>query len=192
MPRTPSLLLVLGLAAAPLLPLAACGDDQACGPGDTTGSDVTATSSAGQIVFADFTSSPNNDCPEAGAPTSITIEAQQSSPTTTLRASLTLCLPRPDLIDTAPIDLADDSLVQIIDVTQRPEPGCLITLDRSVAAAGSITFTGFCGDGQGSEGYAIVLDGTVGGQLACETDGGMTAEAISVTLRGSAAVAAPR
>lgn len=172
------------LAALPFLP--ACGEP--CGPGDAPPSGVTATAGGETVEYGQFTTSPNNDCSVAGHPTSLTLDGVQTDPATSPPLHLTFCLPRPDEIGSDPVPLDDTQRIEVIDIFA-DAGGCLLSLDRTVTPTGTITFTGYCGDGTDPAGYAISFDATVGGTLSCSGDAGAD-QSVTVTLGGEAAVQA--
>jgi len=200
--RAPALALAAGLAL-----VAACGGDDddtgdagdaggadagsdagVCGPGDAPADGITlAAGDADASGFGQLRSSANNDCtPPGGAgPTSLSIQGVQTSPSGA-SGFITLCLPRPDLIDAAAIPLDDADRVLLIDLTANASDGCDLDIDRERALAGDITFSGFCGDGTGADGYALSLAATVPLLRMCGED---APEPIDGELGGSAAVA---
>jgi hypothetical protein len=136
-----------------------------CGPGDAPADGIVIDPGDGgdsQVVFGQLRSSANNDCPPpgGGGPTSITIQGGQTDPAAP-DTFLTLCLPRPDLIEADPIPLADEERVQLIDLLAAPGDGCTLDIDRDGAAAGEVTFSGFCDDGVNDAGYALGFAATV-------------------------------
>jgi len=171
-------------AALPIA-LAGCGDDTVCGPGDQPTEAITGEVASMQISYDSFLSSPNNDCPTDGSPTSITIEARQQG----TNRPLVFCLPRPESIDNTPIAVDDDTLIQVID-SFADVGGCLMSVDRSRPVSGTLTFEGFCDDGQNADGYALTFDATFPVTLSCTNDGGMSETAETLTLSGRTAVAA--
>ena len=178
----------ISLSAILLCVSLGCGDDEVCGPGEAAADGVTIEVGGQTITHGDFTSSPNNDCPDpGGGPTSLTIEGKQTSPAGS--AVLTLCVPSPDEIGAAPIPLAGDDRIQIIDVGGEID-GCRLFRDPAQPASGTITFFGYCDDGLSPDGYALELSGTVPGRRACPVDAGMTDEPVTLALSGKAAVAA--
>jgi hypothetical protein len=185
------------LAVACALGNAGCGgDDAVCGPADAplAGATIAVEGAAGDatVAYGDFTSSPNNDCPPPeGGPTSLTIEGTQADLAPGERFSMVLCLPRPDEIGSAPVALDDDRLVQLVDVNARLDGGCTLRLDASTAPGGTLTFAGYCGDGNADSGYALTFDGSAAGTRTCpDGAGGSTEEPATITLTGSVAVEA--
>lgn len=168
-----------------VVPIAGCGDDGDCGPGEAPADGLTITSGGESFRFGEATSSPNNDCPVEGAPTSLTVEIAQVDPAPVDDRFFVLCLPRPDQIGGEPIELTDER-IQVIDIFV-DDDGCLISLDRSREVSGTATFSGFCGDGSGESGYALGFAATVPGTRSCA---GMPEEAVELELSGELAVTA--
>lgn len=178
------------LAVLAALALAGCGgddDDEACGPGPATDEVGVAPTAGDPVVFGEFHSSANNDCTAPGdGPTSLTIQGTQVDPEDPARF-LVLCLPSPDLIGDQPISIADDSLVQLIDLVAMPADGCRVALDRDRAASGTVSFGGYCADGSDPAGYALSFDVQVPVLRTCGED---EPEAIDAALEGAAPVIA--
>ena len=180
------------LALLAALASSACGGDDddgpsTCGPGDVTDA-VEVTPATGEpATFGEFHSSANNDCTAPGdGPTSLTIQGTQIDPADPARF-LVLCLPSPDLIGEAPISIADDSLVQLIDLVAMPADGCRVALDRDRAPSGTVSFGGYCDDGIDPAGYSLTFDVQVPVLRTCGED---EPEAIEAALEGAAAVIA--
>jgi hypothetical protein len=171
---------LLGVVAA-----VGCGDDTVCGPGEAATDGLVVTGGEAALTFGEATSSPNNDCPVEGAPTSLTVEIRQLDPAPSAARFLVLCLPRPDQIGSDPIDITDDR-IQVIDVFA-DDGDCLISLDRTRELAGTLSFTGFCDDGVAPAGYALGFAATVPATRACP---GAPAEPIELELGGELAVTA--
>lgn len=170
------------LLATLLLLATACGGDDECGvASDGSYPGILLD----QIVYASFTSSPNNDCtPEQGDPTSLTIQGDQLEPEAT--GFLVLCLPRPFAIENdVSISLDDDQLVQVIDFQGQDVDGC--TLQVEDAAQASASFSGYCDDGAHEAGYVLLLDGTVSVTRTCGDEDPVTE---NVDVGGAAPVAA--
>ncbi len=190
----------------------ACGDDggdgdgadagpdasgEVCGPGDAPADgvivDVGGDPEAG-AVFGQLGSSANNDCPppESGGATSITIQGAQTDPADPV-PFLTLCLPRPHLIESEPVPLVDDAIldedtrVQLIDLLAAPADGCSLDIDGDRAPSGQVTFSGFCDDGVNAAGYALSFAATVPLLRTCGAD---PAEPVDAELSGEVAVSA--
>lgn len=178
------------LCALPLtLALFACGDDGApaeCGPGDATDEGLEVARGADVFTFGGATSSPNNDCPAQGAPTSLTIQiAQIDTPAPANPGSLILCVPRPDDLG-APIQLSDSDHIQVIDVFVG-DGDCRISLDRAGDLGGTVTFGGVCENGVDIAGYSMSFDATVPATRSCA---GSADESVELQLSGDLAVSA--
>ena len=202
-------LAALALAAASLALLPGCGgedddgggdaggdagsdagsDAGVCGPGDAPADGITlGAGEAEPSGFGQLHSSANNDCPPSGGggPTSLTIQGVQTAPAGT-SGLITLCLPRPDRIDAAAIPLDDGERVLLIDLRAESSDGCDLTVDRDRALDGDVTFSGFCGDGTGADGYALDFAASVPLLRTCGED---APEPVDGDLGGAAAVAA--
>lgn len=169
-----------------LLAAAGCGDDAVCGPGDATADGLVVDVGNGTpLAFGGFTSSPNNDCtPMDRRPTSITIDGTQTGQPS---FHTTFCVPRPDGVPSGPIDITDDEVVQVIDVNARIDADCILTLDRTMPASGTVEFVGYCGDGLDPGGYALEFDAMVPGTIVC---GGTMNTSVTIDLSGSVAIEA--
>lgn len=181
------------LALLAALALAGCGGDddddgdETCGPGAAVDAVDVATTTGEPVVFGEFHSSANNDCTAPGAgPTSLTIQGTQVDPLDPSRF-LVLCLPSPDLIDDQPVSIADDSLVQLIDLVAMPADLCRVELDRDRAPSGTVSFGGYCDDGGDPAGYSLSFDVQVPVLRTC---GDAEPEAIEAALDGAAPVIA--
>lgn len=178
---------VLGLLAAMA---AACSDDAACGPGAAPGNGVTVTIGAETVRYQGFTSSVNNDCTLAGSGViSTTIQGSQEGGA----AALSLCLPRPDLLDAAPAPLSANQVppaasdrVQLFDVSVVLAGGCTARLVLGAVPTGTARFGGYCAGGTDPAGYALTLAGTTPVTVTCPAG---TTTAIA-TLAGTTAVVA--
>ena len=163
--------------------LAACGDGEECGPGDAPADGITVEASDAVADFGQFGSLAANDCPppEGGEATSVTIQGTQVG----AEGLLTLCLPRPDQIEDAPIPIEDSERVQLIDLVANTSDGCRLTVDGDREPSGEVTFSGFCEDGNHEDGYALSFAATVPLLRTCGED---PAEPIEAQLGGRAAV----
>lgn len=188
------------LAILAALALAACGGDDdgpdddgpdaggdACGPGGVTDAVGVAPATGEPATFGQFHSSANNDCTApGGGPTSLTLQGAQVDPADPARF-LVLCLPSPDRIGEEPVSIADDSLVQLVDLVAMPADGCRVELDRERAPSGEVSFAGYCDDGSDPAGYALSFDAQVPVLRTCGED---EPEAIDAALDGAAPVVA--
>ncbi len=169
----------------PLLTLiGACGDDAVCGTEEGSQALVVGVLPMDNVEWENWRSSPNNDCGEMGGPVSLTVEADQK----TTGRGLTLCLPRPDKLSSATVDVGDSTRVRIIDVfADLAGQNCLASLDRSAQATGTLAFPGICDDGQHPDGYSIAMDLSIPMTVTCDQETRSEVMVFSAT----AAVASP-
>lgn len=177
---------MVALLGATLSLVPACGGDD-CGPGDAPADGLTGQIGSDTVGFGQLTSSPNNDCNVDGAGISLTLDGVQTAPTAT-GLHITFCLPRPNELGKGPVSLADETMIEIVDVFARTGD-CITQLDRSSPATGTIDFIGYCDGGTNSAGYAIALSGSVPATRTCTGDAG-GAESVTFALGGTAAVTA--
>lgn len=165
---------------------AGCGDDPVCGPDPLLPADGIVASIGGEtITYGSFISSPNNDCtPPDREPTSITLDGRQLDPTPAMTLFMTFCLPRPDVIDAAPVTVGDEDTLQVIDVFAELSDGCLVLLDRTQPVSGEANFEGYCEAGLEPGGYALSLTASIPVTRMC--DGGSD----TIELSGRALVEA--
>lgn len=163
--------------------LAGCSDP--CGPGDAPADglvlaavdDVALTTRiAGLIAGA------NNDCPAADAPAGV-VSLTIAGASLEGSRPFTWCVPRPDLLASGAIDLAD---ARFFDAGATLD-GCTLSLPAAPAATGTVTSTGMCGNGADGAGFAL----TFAGELTLARDCGGTVDDVRVTLTGTVAVAGP-
>ncbi len=173
---------MLAAAAA----LAACGDDAPpCGaPVPAVVEATLVTAGVESFSYAGFTAVEGGDCPIDGGRGSVTITGQQPGS----GFALTFCVRREDDVKTGqPIQLADDSFIQVVDVSARDAAGCTYARDSSSTPTGTIAFDGFCTTA-GAE-YNLTLAGSTGGVRTCPQDGGPAmSEPITLTLAGTVRV----
>jgi hypothetical protein len=174
-----------------VIALAGCpGDDAVCGFGDAPVDGVVVAGGADSFEYGGFLAGQNNDCPAQDAPggvVSLTVFGAQVDGS----AFVTLCLPRPDLIesgtayalspDLQPVPDADR--VQLIDVDADHADDCAWSLGG--APSGTATFEGLCEGGVDAAGFALTLDGTVTVQEVC---GAEPPTDVEVTLTGTVRV----
>ena len=159
------------------------GDDEVCGIEVDSQTSLEADLGGTAVTWVAWRSSPNNDCGEAGGPTSLTLEATQDG----TNRGLTLCLPRPDKLSSSAVDVSDDTRFRVIDVFADIDAGdCLASLDRQGSISGTASFPGICDDGQYPEGYSLELDMSVPMTITCGTD----TTSKSMTFRAKVAVEA--
>jgi hypothetical protein len=168
--------------------LSGCGDDENCGPGEAAADGIQIEVDGQTLSYGNFTSSPNNDCPDpGGGPTALTIEGEQVFPATSATFHLTFCLPSPDDIGESPIALSGDDRVQVIDVSGEID-GCRVFRDASQTPSGTIAFIGYCDDGLHPGGYALELSGSVPALRACAIDAGTGQDSVTLDVSGRAAI----
>ncbi len=178
--RSPILLIISGA-------LLGCPNNssETCGPGSNASADLEAAGSGIATTYASLSSSENHDCVAPNTPAGIVALTLDGTANGGL---ITLCVPRPDLLATQTMDLANASNtgsdVQIIDLTGSATSGCTFALDGSAAVSGTISATGLCGEG--SAGYSLTLNAGVSVNVTC---GSGTPTAETVTVSGTVAVA---
>lgn len=169
------------------LALAGCGDDNACGPGGADPAGLKASSVDVTLTFGNVTSRAGNDCFVPDAPEgviSVSIEGQQTDGT----GFITLCVPRPDLLDMGGRSLGlttSTSDIRIIDL-EGSANNCTYSIDKTRPPTGTGGGSGVCNNGTDKAGFAIDLDGAISLRRTC----GTTIDTIGVKLTGEVAVAA--
>ncbi|HEY1548167.1 MAG TPA: hypothetical protein VGG28_10115 [Kofleriaceae bacterium] len=160
---------------------------ETCGAGSNAG-DLDASGSGIATMYTALTSNENHDCVAPNTPDGIVALTIDGTDVGGGAGLVTLCIPRPDLLATETMGLANISSagsdVQIVDLTGSASAGCTFALDGSAAVSGTISAAGLCGEG--SAGYALTLNVTVSVDVTCGS-GSATAE--TVTLSGTVAVA---
>jgi hypothetical protein len=174
------------LAAALLAVLAGgCSGDSQCGPMGAPSTGLVAASSTAALTYGNLTSLAGNDCPDPAAPAgvvSLSIEGTQTDGT----GLITLCIPRPDLLDSAPRSLGTSMSmadVRIFDLSGTAD-NCTLTLDATRPPTGTAIGLGVCGNGTDPAGFALDVDGAVSLKRTC----GATVDTVAVTLSGRVAV----
>lgn len=178
-----ALVLVAGAAA-----LAGCGDDDSCGPGSAPAAGITLTVGSETVTYGGFTASENNDCTvQSSGVISVSVHGAQTGGS----SSLTLCLPRPDLLGAEAVPLVPsrptpmpDDRAMVIDSSAALAGGCTVQKDVTMTPTGTARFLGYCDGGNNSAGYAIELTGTVPLVRTC----GATMDNVTGTLAGTVAV----
>lgn len=174
--------------------VSSCGNSEEpnCGPSPTASyAAFTVVVNGENISYGDFVSSPNNDCPFPGSPTSLTIEGRQITPSTDDERSVVLCVPQPDIFPGA-ATLGDDEEilngeVQLIDIFGE-YADCTFSLNQAVVPTGDIAVSGFCEDGTHEDGFVMsVTNGTLGLLVDC----GSGSNLASASLEG-ALIAVPQ
>ena len=174
-----------------LLLLAGCpGDDAVCGFGEAPVDGIVVAAGADSFEYGGFQAGLNNDCPGQDGVVSVTVFGAQVDPAGA--AFLTLCLPRPDLLeagtayplrpDVQPVPEGDR--VQVIDVDADHADDCTWSLDGGALDA-TASFEGVCDDGADPAGFALTLDGTVTLREDCPATPPVNVE---VTLGGTVRV----
>lgn len=162
----------LALAGALALLVAACSDDARCGIGDTgdRALGIAVTVGSETVTFGGFTSSANNDCSVNGSGViSLTIQGQQQGAS----SAMSLCLPRPDLIEQQAalsgnhVPPTETDRVQLFDVSVTLANNCTGRLQTGATPAGTAGFIGYCGAGLDPAGYGLEVDGTVMLDVTC-------------------------
>jgi hypothetical protein len=164
---------------------AGCGDDS-CGPGGVSSVGLIASNPAVILTYGQLTAGLNNDCPASDAPSgviSMTIGGMQLDG----QGRITLCVGRPDLLETRELSLGFDAAapVRVVDLVGS-DPSCTYAVDRKMPLAGMAHASGLCGNGADPAGFAMVLDASLSLTRTC----GTTVDTTPVLLHGRIAVAA--
>jgi hypothetical protein len=170
---------VLAITLAPGCP---GGDEPTCGvPNDAAPAGATMTAEGIDFVYGGFSAGHARDCGEE----STTIDGVQEEPAPAA-FHLTLCVHRGDRIGTAPLDLSDETEVDLVDASGQ-QGDCIYAIDFDTTPTGTVRFEGYCDAGGSS--FLMTIDGSVGGIETC-TATGMTST--TLTLSGSSVVAFPQ
>jgi hypothetical protein len=183
--RSPILLIISGaLLGCP------SNSSETCGPGSNAAADFLASGSGIAASYGQLTNHENHDCVAPNTPDGIvalTVDGVAAG------GLITLCIPRPDLLATQTMDLANASStgsdVQIVDLTGSATGGCTFALDDTADVTGTISATGLCGEG--SAGYelsfaaVVTVDVTCGSGSATPTSVNATATGVAVSGSGS-------
>ena len=163
-----------------ILLLAGCGDGGGGSPDATPPPGaITVTSDSGVLSYTGFRWGENNDCPAAGSGVvSVTIRGPQTGAGD---HGLGICLPRPDQVGTASIDLGDSAHVVLAGVTGK-SGSCEVTARSGATPSGLLTFTGF--STQTGAAYQMTFAGQVEGTSSCGD------APITLFIAGTAAVTA--
>jgi hypothetical protein len=167
------------------------GDDTVCGFGDAPVDGIVVASDDLSFAYGGFQAGQNNDCPAEDGVVSVTVFGGQVDPAGA--AFVTLCLPRPDLIETGtayPLTpdvqpVPDTDRVQVIDVDADHEDDCAWSING--APSGTASFEGLCGEGADPAGFAMTLDGAITLREDCPATPPVDVE---VTLSGTVRVLA--
>lgn len=182
-PSLSSTSLGLALVAA----LAACNGDETCGPGAAADAIVVGEADT-TLTFGGLSSLTGNDCPDPDAPEgviSIAIAGTQIDEGATGR--LTLCIPRPDLLEQGNRTLGtalSTADVRIIDV-KGMHGGCTYTFDDTRLPTGTAGASGVCKNATDPAGFALDLDA----KFSLTRDCGGTLTPVGVTMVGTVEVA---
>ena len=169
-----------------LLLAGGCGDDQ-CGPMGAPPDGLTASSVDVTLTFGQMTSRAGSDCPDLNAPEgviAVTVEGRQTDGT----GFITLCIPRPDLLEMGNRSLGHTTSmadIRIIDLDGTAN-NCTYKIDKTRVPTGKGAGIGVCGNGTDSAGFALDLDGAISLTRTC----GTTIDTIGVKLAGKFAVPA--
>jgi hypothetical protein len=157
---------VAGCLLPVLAVLAGCpGDDAVCGFGDAPVDGIVVAGGGDSFEYGGFQAGQNNDCPAEDGVVSVTVFGGQVDPAGA--AFVTLCLPRPDLIESGtayPLTpdvqpVPDTDRVQVIDVDADHADDCAWSING--APSGTASFEGLCADGADPAGFALTLDGSI-------------------------------
>lgn len=176
-----------------LAALAGCpGDDAVCGFGDAPVDGIVVAAGGDRFEYGGFQAGQNNDCPAQSPPAgvvSVTVFGGQVDPAGA--AFVTLCLPRPDLIeggvayeltpDLQPVP--DGDRVQVIDVDADHADDCAWSING--VPSGTASFEGLCDGGADPAGFALTLDGSITLREDCPATPPVDVE---VTLTGTVRV----
>ncbi len=114
------------------------------GPDNAPTEATLVTDGTSTIAYQGFEWGENNDCPAAGAPAGVISVTLTGTQVGNPSGGLGFCLPRPDLIGTGAIFLADVNSIQIVGAGGTAD-GCTYSLVSADAnPSGTITFGGFC------------------------------------------------
>jgi hypothetical protein len=180
MSRSPCLFLtsVLALAGCP-------GGGETCGPGGAALDGLQLAGTGVDVRYTELGASPNADCPAVGAPdnvTSLTINGTQTG----AAFAITLCVSRPDLIETQTQQLGTD--VKIIGIGATLGGGCTLASSNAMPATGTVIGAGLCNNGRDPAGFALTFDGVVPMKRTC----GANVDVLDLALTGTVAVAGPK
>jgi hypothetical protein len=102
---------------------------------------------------------------------------------------ITLCIGRPDLLETRELSLGFDAAasVRVVDLVGS-DISCTFTADRTMPLAGMAHASGLCENGADPAGFALMVDATLSLTRTC----GTTKDTTGVILHGRVAVAGPK
>jgi hypothetical protein len=148
---------------------------------------LTASSTDVTLTFGNATSRAGSDCPDPDAPEgviAVTIEAPQTDG----QGFITLCIPRPDLLELGnrslglTLSTADIRIIALSGMANN----CSFNTDKTRPPTGKGAGLGVCSNGTDKAGFAIDLDGAISLRRTC----GATMDTIGVKLAGKIAIAA--
>jgi hypothetical protein len=178
--------LFLSITSVVFLGGASCSDDE-CGPMGAPKDGLAASSTEVTLSYANLTSRAGSDCPDPDAPEgviAVTIEGMQTDGT----GFITLCIPRPDLLELGNRSLGhtlSTADIRIIDVVGSSN-NCTYNIDKTRPPTGKGAGIGVCSNGTDKAGFAIDIDGAISLRRTC----GATTDTVAVKLSGKIAVAA--
>jgi hypothetical protein len=177
----PTALALVSLAILALVP--ACpGGGEDCGPGDAAGDGLVIGNGADVTLrYHMLAAHANNDCPDPAAPQgviSLTIDGQHVQ----TGESITLCVPRPDLLEDGG---ALGTAVQLIDVNGAQNE-CTYIRNTTTPATGTVRGEGVCDAGNDPAGFALVFDGMVTLDRTCLAG----TETVTLAMTGAVSVIA--
>lgn len=159
--------------------LVGCGSDNSTPDAPPEPGAINVTAGGDVLSYTGFRWGANNDCPASGAGViSVTIRGPETGAGD---HGLGLCLPRPDQVGTASLDLGDTTHVQLAGITGKAG-SCEVAMKSGAVGSGFVTFTGF--STQTGAGYQMTFAGQVAGTSSCG-DGPIT-----LFIAGTAAVTA--
>jgi len=162
-----------------MLLLAGCGSDNSTPDAPLEPGAVNVTAGGDVLAYAGFRWGANNDCPASGASViSVTVRGPQNGAGD---HGLGVCLPRPDQVGTATLDLGDPTHVQLVGLTGKLG-SCEVAMKSGATPSGFVTFTDF--STQTGAAYQMTFAGQVAGTSTC-ADGPIT-----LFIAGTAAVTA--
>jgi hypothetical protein len=178
------MLRLLFLSSTSVLVAASGCSDDSCGPASGT-QDAGLLASSAEVVlnYGNLTSGPNNDCPDPEAPmgvVSLTLEGKQIDGP----GLLTLCIGRPDLLQTGELPLGG-STVRIIDLNGTVGD-CDYEFESLRPVTGTVASQGLCDNGQNLAGYAITVDASLSLRRMCPT----VSDTIAVSFAGTVSLEA--
>jgi hypothetical protein len=163
------------------------GGGDTCGAKEPAAGEADLVSTGGEIFrYHNLHAALAGDCPlVTGSRGSVTITGQQLD----TGFPLTFCVRRENDVQSGqPIQLADATFIQVVDVSARDAAGCTYRQDLAAVPTGTISFDGFCTTG-GTQ-YNLTLAGSIGGVRTCPAGdaGPMSSTAVPLTLAGTVLV----